>query len=300
MEIDYAYLRRIIPVCADTQELDFVMEDWVKNDTRYFFTVYSPKFICKACYALYKNIAEAIIEQLGNDLIIVHDVDYIDSIIDIYFRDLPDIKDTLVRRQLSGYISEGAQILFSKVESFLGYGYFPNYLDKELKRNGLLGDDDTCIFVFGHTNNSRYAKNANYCNITYFLTSVFNPEVPNFLVDYESWLKTKMLRDKDLRYYFNDYYNSSEHSESWKKEKWNAINSSNEEKDGFILSYIEYYINTKNCFELLLEYDDRTQYFLGEDIFTDWEQIGGNKECDSDEYDDEDRINTSEYDEEYD
>lgn len=303
MDVDFAYLRRIIPVAANVEMLNRLFEDWIKEDNRCFFRTYSPQIVYNACYFLYKNIAEAIIEQLGKDLVIVHDVDYMDSVIDAYFSGFPDIEDALVRKQLSIYISIGTQTLFSNEDSWGGYGIFPNYLHQELKKNKILGDGETCIFLFGHTYNSKYAKKANYCNITYFLTNVFNPEVLNLLVDYKSWVRTGMLRNNNLRYCIDRYYDPSDYSEKWRKEKWNAIISSKEELDKFVQSYIEKRIFSENCCDLLLEYDDTVQYFLGEDVFSDCdEEQEDESEYDVDEYGDdyEDWADTNEYDEEYD
>lgn len=287
MGIDFAYLRRIISVSANTELLNFVLEDWVKEDKRYFFQIYTPNLIYKACYFLYKNIAKAIIEQVDKDLVVVHDADYIDSTIDTYFNGFPDIKDAIVRKQLSEYISAGAKILFTKNNPWEGYGYFPNYLDQELKKNRILKNDETCIFVFGHTRNPKYAKKTNYYNLTYFLTNVFNIEILNLLVDYRSWMKAQILKNDQLHYCFTNYY-KEDYSENEKKKIWNDITSSEEKKDKFIQSYIENYIiyaQNKEYHELLFEYDNRAEIFLGKDIFTNCcEKQENENEYDTGEY----------------
>ena len=291
MGIDSAFLRRVISVAADTESLKFVFEYWLKEDKRFFFRTYSPQIVYKACYALYKNIAEAMIEQLGKDLIVIHDVDYMDSVINTYFSEFPDIKDTIVRKQLFEYISEGAQALFGKENPWTGTGVFSSYLDEELKKNKMLENDETCLFVSGHTCNPKYAKKADYYNISYFLTNVFSVEVIDLLVDYRSWMTKKILRNNNLKYCFNDYYeHNDDYSENEKLKKWNQIISSEEERDNFIQSYIESHIygSNKECYEFLLEYDDTAQIFLGKDIFTSYsEEQEYDNEYDTDEYEDD-------------
>ena len=93
------------------------------------------------------------------------------------------------------------------------------------------------------------------------------------------WMKQEVL--KDMRYCFDQYYRYYEDCDSledFKVKEWDRINSSNEEREKFIAFYIDDYINNndKQYFELLserFEYDNNFMWFLGKDIFTDWDKV---------------------------